>query len=176
MTCPVVPDCPRLEKAAYRHNKPKRPQNRLQLLAVGGSFIFDNGRGEPISLTNVGRICKEAGRQVNVSRFHTHAARHYRTVELDEEEVGIETIRRFLGHSKLSTTQIYLRGRRNKTRDEIIKKDKHFSGLRKTMNPHYERNDHAGMYGTKRTGDIDKWAYPDSNRRPPPCEGDVITN
>jgi len=93
-------------------------------------FVFDNGKGRPISLNHVGRISKETAIAVEVPHFHPHAARHYRTVELDEQGISIETIRRFLGHSKLSTTQGYLRGRRTRTRDEIIQKDKHFSGLR----------------------------------------------
>ena len=92
-------------------------------------FIFDNGKGEPISTTQLGRICKEAAQKANVKEFHAHAARHYRAVELDEEGVDLESIRRFLGHANLSTTQLYLRGRRNKTRIELHKKDKHFRGF-----------------------------------------------
>ena len=93
-------------------------------------FLFDNGKGEPISLNHAGRICKDAARYANVPQFHPHAARHYRTVELDEVGVGIETIRKFLGHAQLSTTQLYLRARRQETREELIRKDPHFEGLR----------------------------------------------
>jgi len=46
-------------------------------------YIFDNGRGAPITPTHVGRICKMAAHKAGVQRFHTHAARHYRAVELD---------------------------------------------------------------------------------------------
>ena len=96
---------------------------------AGVEYIFENGDGVPISSVQVGRICREAAQKAKVKEFHAHAARHYRAVELDEEGVDLESIRRFLGHSNLSTTQLYLRGRRNKTRIELHKKDKYFKGF-----------------------------------------------
>jgi len=45
--------------------------------------LFPNRSGESISLNHVGRICKEAAKAAGVPKFHPHAARHYRTVELD---------------------------------------------------------------------------------------------
>jgi len=95
-----------------------------------GEFLFNNRRGKPISHNHVGRIAKDAAIRAGVPQFHPHAGRHYRTVELDDQEIGIESIRRFLGHSKLTTTQGYLRGRRHKTRDEFVSKDHYFAGLR----------------------------------------------
>jgi len=102
--------------------------------AYSSDFIFDNGKGEPISNTQFGRICREAARKSQVKEFHAHAARHYRAVELDEEDIDLESIRRFLGHESLSTTQLYLRGRRNKTRIDLIKKDRYFKGLQEELN------------------------------------------
>jgi len=99
-------------------------------------FIFDNGHGVPIHPQKIGKICREAGKKARVKGFHTHAARHYRAVELDEQGIDIESIRRFLGHENLATTQLYLRGRRNKTRKELILKDKYFEGVREELECH----------------------------------------
>jgi len=94
-------------------------------------FIFDNGKGVPISVNQVGKIVKEAGKRAGVPKIHPHAFRHYRTLDLDAKGVGPKTIMEFLGHANLSSTQTYLRGKkRAKIRDEIIEKDDLFGGLR----------------------------------------------
>ncbi len=93
-------------------------------------FIFDFGKGRPLGGKQIGVICRQAGKATGAPQFHTHAARHYRAIELDAQGVTIDAIRRFLGHSDISTTQTYLRGRRNKTRDELVSKDTLFRGLR----------------------------------------------
>ncbi len=69
------------------------------------------------SLRNILRFVKEA---TGVNEFHAHAARHYRAVELYQKGVNLETIRKFLGHSDISTTQIYLKGSKGDIFFEIL--------------------------------------------------------
>lgn len=60
-------------------------------------------------------------RQKTGIKIHAHAARHYRAVELYQQGVDLETIRKFLGHSDISTTQIYLQGSKGDIFFEILK-------------------------------------------------------
>lgn len=73
-------------------------------------YIFSlSYRDKPLSENWVTKLCKDVGRRVGVPKFHAHAARHYRAIELLEQKVNLEAVRKFLGHAKLNTTQIYLR-------------------------------------------------------------------
>ncbi len=104
----------------------------------------------PISNTHAGRIARYAALFTGIHRFHAHAARHYRAVELYDQGVSLETLRKFLGHSDISTTQGYLRGReRAEHRRELINKDSYFEGLRTEIEnakaaPGANSNDHNG--------------------------------
>ncbi len=72
------------------------------------------------------KIIAEVKKAAGVPNFHAHAARHYRAVELLKEGVSLEALRRFLGHSRLDTTQIYLRGSDDVLETELMKKDRYF--------------------------------------------------
>ncbi len=63
-----------------------------------------------------------------VPQFHAHAARHYRAVELLREGVSLESLRKYLGHSRLDTTQIYLRSAKDCMLNELLEKDVYFGG------------------------------------------------
>lgn len=92
-----------------------------------GEYLFANRwNGRAISQNWVGKVCREAGKAAGVKRFHPHAARHYRAVELLKEGVNLEAVRRFLGHSRLNTTQIYLRSAQSIVFTEIGFKDRYF--------------------------------------------------
>ena len=95
-------------------------------------WIFDNGNNEPLSSKTVRQICYQAAEATEEEdlneNFHPHACRHYRAVELLDEDVNLEAIRRFLGHSSLETTKQYLSGSDNLIFKEFEKKDKHISG------------------------------------------------
>ncbi len=83
------------------------------------------------------KICKEAGELAGVPQFHAHAARHWRAIAWLKDGVNLETIRRFLGHSSLKTTQRYIRRLQMEwSFDEIREKDKRF-GSWKPLGPEY---------------------------------------
>jgi len=94
-------------------------------------YVFENGRGLPVSDNTVRKICKEAGKAADVPRFHPHSARHWRALDLYDKGVKPQAIQRFLGHSSITTTYTYFRGRkRQETRLEIIQNDPEtFGGL-----------------------------------------------
>ena len=72
------------------------------------------------------KIIIEIRNKAGVPRFHAHAARHYRAVELLKEGVSLEALRRYLGHSRLDTTQIYLRSAEDHVLEELYAKDRYF--------------------------------------------------
>ena len=54
-------------------------------------------------------ICKEVGKACGVPKLHPHALRHWRTTDLWKKGVDVLSISKFLGHSDISTTMLYLR-------------------------------------------------------------------
>ncbi|MFP4143392.1 MAG: tyrosine-type recombinase/integrase [Thermoplasmata archaeon] len=95
-------------------------------------YIFDNGRGKGVHPKTVRQICYQAAEATEdqdlIDNFHPHAARHYRAVQLVENDINLEAVRRFLGHSSLETTKEYLRGSDSLLFDEFEKKDPIFTG------------------------------------------------
>lgn len=83
-------------------------------------FIFVNKRGDPISARSVQMIIEKARLKANISKdVHIHSLRHSFATHLLEAGVDIRKIQELLGHSDLSTTQIY-----TKVSSEELKKIK----------------------------------------------------
>lgn len=80
--------------------------------AKAGDFLFCDIYGGPLTRNAVRlrlkRLTKKAG--ISAPRFGAHAMRHGCAVELLRGGADVETVRRTLGHSRLTTTQGYLRG------------------------------------------------------------------
>ncbi len=88
--------------------------------------MFTTYRGR-ISHAYFRKIIKIAAERVGIPWFHAHLARHWRAIKFLEEGVNLETIRRYLGHSSLKTTQIYLsKLEYTKSVEEIKRKDTFF--------------------------------------------------
>jgi len=88
--------------------------------------IFTTYRGR-ISHAYFRKIIKMAAERAGIPWFHAHLARHWRAIKFLEEGVNLETIRRYLGHASLKTTQIYLaRLETSKSIEEIKHKDTFF--------------------------------------------------
>ena len=117
----IVPMHPSVLEKLTRYRKYYR-------LNTDPNAIFTSVHGR-IEYNYARNLIKEAGRMAGVPQFHAHAARHWRAISWLKQGVDIETIRRFLGHKSLKSTEIYVKWM--KMQDslfEVIKKDKTFGG------------------------------------------------
>ncbi len=72
------------------------------------SFVFVNKYGNPFNPRSIQRILEKAKLEANIQKdVHIHTLRHSFATHLLEAGVDIRKIQELLGHSDLSTTQIY---------------------------------------------------------------------
>ena len=81
----------------------------------GNDYIFLNRYGEPLTYAGGRQILYEIAKKAGV-HFSAHMGRRFYATYLYRNGVGIEEIRQLLGHSKISTTQEYLKI----TQDDVI--------------------------------------------------------
>lgn len=83
---------------------------RCRSEAKPGDRVFCNHFGEPLSRNAVRLRLKRLTQRIGIAapRLGAHALRHGCAVELLRGGADVETVRRVLGHSRLTTTQIYL--------------------------------------------------------------------
>lgn len=95
----------------------------LKKLKISSAYIFLNKDGQPLSTQAARNIVTKYTRLAGIQRNITpHAFRHTFATLLLEEGVDIKYIQEFLGHSSISTTQIYLHVSAASCRNIITKK------------------------------------------------------
>ena len=106
------------------------------------SCLFTNRRGEPLTRKGVNYILQKhfkRAKDMNSSLFpdkiSPHCLRHSKAMHLLENEVNLIYIRDFLGHTSVTTTEIY-----SKANPEI--KRKHLEAATKRVIDHEDYNDH----------------------------------
>lgn len=71
-------------------------------------YLFESNRDRPYSARRVQQIVKEMAEKAKIKkRVYPHLLRHSVATTLLERGMPIEQIQKFLGHSKLETTQVY---------------------------------------------------------------------
>lgn len=71
-------------------------------------YIFESNRHSKFTTRRIQQIVKETADRAGITkRVHPHLLRHRVATFLLEKEMPLEQIQKFLGHSKIETTQIY---------------------------------------------------------------------
>ncbi len=72
-------------------------------------YLIQSARGDTISTRQVERLVAEYGLKAGISQhIHPHMLRHSFAVHCLKSGMNLRTVQKMLGHSSLTTTQIYL--------------------------------------------------------------------
>ncbi|MBU43235.1 MAG: recombinase XerC [Spirochaetaceae bacterium] len=79
--------------------------------------LFCNARGGPLTDRGVRDRMQKYARQLGLSKLHPHKLRHSFATDLLNEGADIRAVQEMLGHSSLSTTQVYTSVSKDRLRD-----------------------------------------------------------
>ena len=95
---------------------------RKELLKTNTDYIFLNNHGKKLSRQSFYKLVKELAIKKNIkTEFSPHTLRHSFATHLLDRGADIVSIKEMLGHSSLSTTQIYTHISNQKLKDEYTK-------------------------------------------------------
>ncbi|MFH0789960.1 MAG: tyrosine-type recombinase/integrase [Pseudomonadota bacterium] len=82
-------------------------------------FLFFNEHGVPVIQRHAFRIVKEIGKRAGIPDLHPHALRHTAATNLRERGAELILIKEALGHSSVSTTEMYAHVGNGRYREEM---------------------------------------------------------
>lgn len=115
----IVPVSGEAEKALSRYLR----EGRMQLVrpyAKPTNAVFLNTRGGRLSRQSVFKLVQKCGREIGVSDLHPHTLRHSCATHMLEGGADLRVIQDMLGHSDISTTQIYTHVQRAHIKEEYL--------------------------------------------------------
>jgi integrase/recombinase XerD len=92
----------------------------LRTVRDSGSALFLNTRGSRLSRQAVHTIVRSYGARVGIESLHPHTLRHSFATHLLEGGADLRALQEMLGHSDISTTQIYTHVDRRHLREEYV--------------------------------------------------------
>ena len=82
--------------------------------------VFLNSRGGRLSRQSIHKMVARAGRQIGVENLHPHTLRHSFATHMLQGGADLRVIQEILGHSDISTTQVYTHVNRVHVREEYL--------------------------------------------------------
>lgn len=99
-----------LERGRAAFAKPGKPT----------AAVFLNARGGRLTRQSIHKIVAQAGLSIGVENLHPHTLRHSFATHLLAGGADLRAIQEILGHSDISTTQIYTHVNRTHIREEYL--------------------------------------------------------